>query len=832
MTSSPKAGQRRPVPASGARDASTGTRRARTVDRSSRRKLDSNNGDGTGGGRRSRSRHLLAMFVMVACLGGILARLLLVQGVDAAKYQADARSEYVHEISFLGERGAILDRNGDELAMSVPMTTVYADPYQVTNPLNEAEALAPMLGTTVSALQEELSEASGFVYLARTVPDDTAAKVEKLINGGHMVGIYTMQEPKRFDPAGQLAAPLVGVVGTDGQGLSGLEYKYNSLLEGRPGRLIEDMDPAGGQIPGGLQQYQAPVRGDDLVVSIDEPLQYDTEEALARAIVAAQAQSGMALIMDSRTGDLLALAQLTMPTAGEPVTMEEPPALPVWFVPPDLNTSGQAGSEKHVAALQPVEAPTASAFTDVYEPGSVEKLVTISAALNTGAIAPTEYFSVPNSYEVDGSIFSDAWAHPTLEWTASNILAHSSDIGSIEIAQQLGMNRLLPYINSFGIGEKSDIDFPGESVGLVPRPSQWSGTTIATVPIGQGLAVTAVQMLAAYNTIAEGGTYIPPKLVDGYIDAEGNEHLFPSAPTHRVVSPLVAREMTSMLEGVVRVGTGMAASLEPYTVAGKTGTALVPSPQGGYIANDFVSSFAGFVPAEDPAITAMVVVEGTHQYGAEASAPVFAMIARDALQELGVPPHKTEPPIPGVPEASVYGGEGEAAGPALPGLSGAPNVLVSSGPGSPRTTSTTTVPVTSTTVAAATTTAPVGGTSTAPATVTTTGTVTTTAPAAATTTTTSSETITTAPSATTSASAATTTVAAATTSATTTAPPAATTTSATATVAATTTSATAPAVTTTAPAVTTTAPAVTTTAPAAATTTTPATTVPPASSVP
>ena len=155
-----------------------------------------------------------------------------------------------------------------------------------------------------------------------------------------MAGIYTMQEPKRFDPAGQLAAPLIGVVGTDGQGLSGLEYKYNSLLEGKPGRLIEDMDPAGGQIPGGLQEYQAPVRGDDLVLSIDEPLQYDTEEALARAIVAAQAQSGMALIMDSRTGELLAVAQLTMPTPSEPVTMEEPPALPVWFVPPDLEHFG------------------------------------------------------------------------------------------------------------------------------------------------------------------------------------------------------------------------------------------------------------------------------------------------------------------------------------------------------------------------------------------------------------------------------------------------------------------------------------------------------------
>ena len=176
------------------------------------------------------------MLVMVACLGGILARLLLVQGVDAATYQADARSEYVHEVSFLGERGSILDRNGDELAMSVPMTTVYADPYQVSNPLDEAEALAPVLGTSVSALRGELSEASGFVYLARTVPDATAAKVEKLISGGNMAGIYTMQEPKRFDPAGQLAAPLIGVVGTDGQGLSGPRVQVQRLARRQTGQ--------------------------------------------------------------------------------------------------------------------------------------------------------------------------------------------------------------------------------------------------------------------------------------------------------------------------------------------------------------------------------------------------------------------------------------------------------------------------------------------------------------------------------------------------------------------------------------------------------------------
>jgi membrane peptidoglycan carboxypeptidase len=262
----------------------------------------------------------------------------------------------------------------------------------------------------------------------------------------------------------------------------------------------------------------------------------------------------------------------------------------------------------------------------------------------------------------------------------------------------MGMPDLLKYIHAFGIGERTDIAFPGESSGIVPNESQLSGTSIATVPIGQGIAVTAVQMLAAYNTIANGGVYVAPRLADGYVDASGTERLFPAQAPHRVVSTQVAQEMTSMLEGVVRVGTGMAANLEPYTVAGKTGTALLPLPGGGYSNDDFVSSFAGFVPAEDPAITAMVVVNGTHQYGAVASAPVFATIVRDALQELGIPPHKPAPPLPGLPLATPYYEEGEAAGPVLPGLSGSPQVQVgpSSG-GAASTTSTTSTASTATT---------------------------------------------------------------------------------------------------------------------------------------
>jgi len=582
----------------------------------------------------------------------------MIQGVHSARYLAAGGSEWEQTVTLPAERGAILDRNGYELAMSVPQTTIYADPHQVSDPLAEAGALAPILGISSTALQNDLTEASGFVYLARTVDDATAAKVAKL----NLAGIYSLQEPKRFYPAGQLAQPLLGSVGTDGNGLGALEYKYNSLLAGTAGRSIDEIDPQGNQLPGGLQQYKAPVAGQDLVLSIDEPLQYEAEQALAQAVVAADAHSGIALLMDSRTGEILADAELTMPGRGD----TQPPAVPVDIKAPPGSSGG------HQA--QPVEASSASAFTQVYEPGSVNKLITISAALQTGVIQPDDVFAIPNSYQVSDATFHDAESHPLEHWTVTDILANSSNIGTIQIAQRLGKTNLLDYINSFGLGHMTDVDFPGESAGILP--SYWSGTSIADVPIGQGIAVTAVQMLAAYNTIADGGVYVPPRLVDATIDGHGVEHPLPMAPTHRVVSDTVAKEMTTMLDEVVRVGTGTAANLNPYTVAGKTGTALVPSPTGGYEAGHYVASFAGFVPAESPQITGMVVVDNTPDYGAAASAPTFATIARDALEEFNIPPMPKEPPAPGVPLATpaTATGAGEIAGTPLPGLATPPSV--------------------------------------------------------------------------------------------------------------------------------------------------------------
>jgi cell division protein FtsI (penicillin-binding protein 3) len=606
------------------------------------------------------------------------AKLVVVQGVSSDHYLAAGGSEWEQTVVLPGQRGGILDRDGQELAISLPQMTIYADPHQVTDPLTEAGALGSVLGTPVATLRNLLTENSGFVYLAHTVDNATAAKVAKL----NLAGIYSLKEPKRFYPAGQLGQPLLGAVGTEGSGLGGLEYKYNSVLAGRSGKSVEEIDPRGHLIPGGDRQYQAPAAGQDLVLSLDEPLQYDAEQALAQAIVAARASQGIALLMDSKTGEVLADAELTMPAPGN----TEPPAVPV-----------RIGAPAGASQAQPVEARSATAFTNVYEPGSVNKLITISAALEAGVIHPADMFSIPNSYQVADTTYHDAESHATEHWTVTDILANSSNIGTIQIAQRLGKDNLLHYVHEYGLGSDSDIRFPGESAGLLP--TYWSGTSLSDMAIGQGIAVTAIQMLSAYNTIANDGIYVPPKLVDGIIDSTGRYHPIPSAPTHRVVSTTVAKEMTTMLEQVVEVGTGTAANLNPYTVAGKTGTALVPSPGGGYDYGHYVASFAGFVPAEDPQITGMVVIDNTPDYGAAASAPTFATIARDALYAFSIPPSAKQPPAPGVPLATRASatGAGEIAGTPLPGLATPPSVTTPPAPArgghvpsSPSTASTTT----------------------------------------------------------------------------------------------------------------------------------------------
>jgi cell division protein FtsI (penicillin-binding protein 3) len=542
----------------------------------------------------------------VACLvfSIVVVRLVQVQALQASRYAAYGVSERTRELTLPALRGSILDRSGNVLALSVPLTTVYADPHQVTDPAGEARQLAPVLGLPQQHVQQLLSADSGFEYLAHSVPDAVAAQVRKL----DLPGIAYLQEPKRYEPDGGLATSLLGVVGYAGKGLSGLEYQYNAKLTGRPGILRVQQGVGGQTIPGTPQELQPALPGQSLQLTLDSAIQYQTEQVLSQQIVSSHALGGTAVIMQSRTGQILALASMVA----------------------DAKTPTGASL-----------APDDGALTRVYEPGSVMKGVTMSAALESGAVTPGSRFNVPSSVALDGSVIHDAEQHPTEWWSVPDILAYSSNVGTLHISQLLGPQRIYQYMRAFGLGQRTALEAPGESSGILPPTSQWSGTSIGTIPIGQGVAVTPMQILDVYNTIANGGRMVAPRLVQAWQGSGGNLQPASVPSRQRVVSAGTARQMTAMLEDVVSQGTGTEAAIPGYDVAGKTGTAQIPaSGHPGYQPGSYMASFVGFAPAEDPQLTAIVVIDRPTPvfYGGSIAAPVFSQIVAYALRQLQIPP--------------------------------------------------------------------------------------------------------------------------------------------------------------------------------------------------
>jgi cell division protein FtsI (penicillin-binding protein 3) len=554
------------------------------------------------------TRRLLALLIaLVVAFVGIVVKLVWIQAVHANHYAAYGVSQRVRTVALPAERGSISDRNGFELAMSVPRTSIWTNPRLVTDPRGEAAVLAPLLNTPAADLQDKLSRDASFVYLGRKVDDDVSTKVKAL----KLDGVFFLDEPTRVLPAGGLAGPLIGQVGLDNDGQSGVERQYEKALAGRPGQLVVERDATGGDIPGGVRQFNPSLRGDDLELTIDRSLQFQAEQALANEIVSSHSRGGMAVVMQAGTGEILAMANLTRA----------------------VGKNGELGDIKPAAH--------AAALTDVFEPGSVNKMITIAGALDSGVIKPTDHLTIGSQIKVGGSTFTEHDPHPVQSWSITDIVANSSNVGAITIAAKLGKHNLNDYLRAFGIGEATGLKFPGESAGLLADPSKWYGTDMGTIPIGQGgVSVTSLQMLAAYNAIANGGLYVAPKLVRATIDDVGNRRVTPPSATRRVVSAEAAREMTAMLDEVVRVGTGKAAAVNGYTVAGKTGTARKPLPGGtGYKAGAYLSSFAGFVPSEKPAFSIMVTLdEPTPIYGGLVAAPVFAALSGYALREFRVPP--------------------------------------------------------------------------------------------------------------------------------------------------------------------------------------------------
>jgi cell division protein FtsI (penicillin-binding protein 3) len=578
---------------------------------------------------------LVLVFLVIAC------RLVDVQVLRSGKYQTAASQELIQPITVPALRGGIYDRDGQVLAMSVLTKTVLADDFQVEHPVAEAEALAPMLGMSPTRLASLLHQHSGYVPLAKNLSVTQATK----ISDKAFPGITMVDGSEREVPNGTLASPVLGLVNAAGKGAAGLEYEDTPVLAGKAGSETLPESPSGVALPGTPVTKTAAVPGTGLELTLDEPLQYTTEQALASEIVTSHASSGVAMVMDSRTGQLLSMASLSAnPKAATGKAAGTGQATG--------STAGQSGSTVDIGPKGPVqESASNAAVTQLYEPGSVFKLVTFSAALQDGIINPNSTFTVPDRITLDGSTFHDAETHPTEQLTATQILAQSSNIGTSEIAQGLGETRLLAQVKKLGFGEPTGLNFPGESDGLIAGPTQWEPTNFVSLPIGQVDAVSPLQVLDAYNAVANGGVYVAPKLVRATVGATGAVKATAPSKTHRVISTSTDAELVTMLQQVVQTGTGTSAFIPGYTVAGKTGTAQVPTTgKDGYTVGDYMATFVGMAPAKNPVFTAIVVLDHpTPIFGGTVAAPVFSQIMTYALHHYDIP---TTPGAPTTPPPS------------------------------------------------------------------------------------------------------------------------------------------------------------------------------------
>lgn len=557
---------------------------------------------------------MLLLAVVLSLFG---ARLVVLQGLDAPMYAAEAQAARLRTVTLPAVRGTITDRNGVVLARSVAAVNITADQTKVVDPAATAAVLAPVLGLAPGVLRARLTGDERFVYLAKSVTPATWRRVRELEhpdpNVEGLPGIYSEQTSKRVYPNGTVAANLVGFVGADGKGLGGLEYALERTLAGRDGTATYELSAGGRRIPGASASERAAVAGSDVRLSIDRDVQYVAQQAVAKAVADYRARSGTVVVYQPATGDLLAVA--TAPTF-------------------DPNDPGRA----------PAEARGNRPLTEAYEPGSTGKLITAAALLEEGVISPTTPIVVPNRLYRAGKSFKDFEDHPTLRLTYAGTLAKSSNIGTIKAAERLGdLRRLYPYLKKFGVAQPTGLDLPGEASGQLLTPGDWSATTGYTVAFGQGYSVNAVQMASAFATIANDGVRVRPRLVTATVDGDGTVRRTRSAAPIRVVSPTTARTVRRMLETVPAAGgTAPLARIPGYRVGGKTGTAQRFDPACGCY-RGVTLSFIGMVPADRPGVVVAVTLQAPKVAigGGVQAAPVFRRVASFALDALRIPPTGT-----------------------------------------------------------------------------------------------------------------------------------------------------------------------------------------------
>jgi cell division protein FtsI (penicillin-binding protein 3) len=552
-------------------------------------------------------RNRWGLVVMITLLVLVVGRLAVLQGVDGAAYANAAEQDRLRTYPIAALRGAVLDRDGRPFAYTVDASKVIADPAVVRDPERTALALTTLLDVPVPELTEKLERDSRYVVLASQVPPETVDAIGDL----DLVGVTFADDPVRLYPAGAVGGQVVGFVGRDGTGLAGIEQTFEDQLSGTPGQRRVEVGSGGNPIPSGIDESTPATDGKTVKLTLDEDLQYVTEQRLGKACADGATTRASAVVLDVATGEVVALGSC-------------PGYDPADYSRTDPDLLGN-----------PV-------ISDVFEPGSVMKAVTLSAALEEGAAEPDTVLNVNGHIEAGDRVVTDAHDHAPIAWTVTGILAKSSNVGTIMLAREVGNEKLEHYLRAFGLGSRTGIELPGESAGILQDSADWTASRAANVPIGQGVSVTTLQMASIYQTIANGGVRIEPRIVSSVTAPDGTTTDAPAPASTRVISADTADKMAYMLEAVVGPGgTAPLGQVEGFRVAGKTGTAQRANPDCNcYAGGGYVTTFVGFAPADHPRYVVAVDLErpSSDAEGGQVAAPVFADIMRYALTADGVVP--------------------------------------------------------------------------------------------------------------------------------------------------------------------------------------------------
>ncbi|NLE79079.1 MAG: penicillin-binding protein 2 [Rhodococcus sp.] len=589
----------------------------------------------SGGTRNFPFRHRVGRFAIFAALGLTALQLLWVQGVQAPRLSAEAASQRTTTKVDPALRGAITDRNGNPIAFTMEAKALTFQPARVQKELEEARKKspdAPEVEERLTAIADEIHDQLGdaapeeevldklrsdktFVYLARSVDPTIAADIAEKYSE---VGLE--RQDIREYPGGSLAANIVGATGWDGHGLLGLEDSMDSILAGTDGSETYDRGSDGAVIPGSWRDKQPAVDGSSVELTIDSDLQYYVQQQVQLAKEKSGAQNASAVVLDAQTAEVLAMSNDS--------TFN--PAIGVGNNPP----SAEMGN---------------LSVTTPFEPGSVNKIITAAAAIEYGLTTPDEVLQVPGSIRMAGVSVRDAWEHGVVPYTTTGVFGKSSNVGTLMLAQRIGEDRFADMLKKFGLGQRTEVGLPGESAGNVPPHDQWSGGTFANLPIGQGLSMTLLQMTGMYQAMANDGVRIPPRIVDAIVEPDGDRTETERPEGVDVVSPETARTVRDMFRSVtqddpmgVQQGTGVAAAVDGYQIAGKTGTAQQVDPSCGCYSNSqYWITFAGIAPADDPRYVIGIMldapVRSADGSGGASAAPLFHNIASWMLQRDSVP---------------------------------------------------------------------------------------------------------------------------------------------------------------------------------------------------